>query len=111
MIVYKDLNGIKEDYIIITKSDVENLGKKTLKDVYEILNIDLSDLFNDELIEKIKKENDKFYRYLKLYLKNEKKVKYDKKVKYFKSKNEDEDEDEDEDEIKKKLKMKVLILN
>ena len=64
MIIYKDLFDKKEDYIIITKSDVENLGKKTLKDVYNILNIDWSDLYNKELITEIKKERDKLDNYL-----------------------------------------------
>ena len=62
-----------------------------MKDVYEVLNTEC--YVNDEVLEKIKKEKDNFYRYLKLYLK------YDKKVKYFKYKN----EDEDEYEINKKI--------
>ena len=64
MIIHKDLNNTKEDYIIISKSDIEDLGKKTLKEVYITLNIDRSYLKDKELITKIKKEKDKLYNYL-----------------------------------------------
>ena len=64
MIIHKDLNNTKKDYIIISKSDIEDLGKKTLKEIYITLNIDRSYSKDKELITKIKKEKDKLYNYL-----------------------------------------------
>ena len=102
MLIYEDLKNIKEDYLIITKSDVENLGKKTLKDVYETLNIDWSDIYNKELVTKIKAEKDKLNTYLinSIYPK-----KKSKKAKYFNSKfNTDNIEDLIEDNIEYEIK-------
>ena len=83
-----------EEHIIIKKSDVENLGKKLMKEVYEFL--------HDEYIlsfEEMKKEKDKREKYLiNFYFKKDK-----KKVKYFPSNfKKDEIEDEIKDEIKEK---------
>ena len=64
MIVYKDLNDIKEDFIIITKSNLENLGKKTIKKVYEILNFCDDDFYLGEIRKKLKKEKDKLDNFL-----------------------------------------------
>ena len=109
MLVYKDLKNIKEDYIIITKSNVENLGKKTMKKVYEILNTDWSDLFIEEVNKKIKKEKDKLDKYLinSIFLKDKKKVKYFH-FEFKTDKNEDEIYDEIYDEINYNLKKCYL---
>ena len=105
MLIYEDLKNIKEDYLIITKSDVENLGKKTLKDVYKILNIDWSDLYIEELITKIKEEKDKLDEYLINSIYHIKKF---KKAKYFDNKfNTDNIEDLIEYESKNVIKSVI----
>ena len=69
---------IQEDYLLIKKSDIEKLGKKALKEVYEYLDIDYTDIENtdEELlleIKKSKKDLDKLI--IKELLKLEKKQK------------------------------------
>ena len=81
---------IQEDYLLIKKSDIEKLGKKALKEVYEYLDIDYTDIENtdEELlleIKKSKKDLDKLI--IKELLKLEKKT---KKVKFCINKVEDE---------------------
>ena len=87
-------NQTEEELIIIKKSDVENLGKKLMKEVYEFL--------NDEYIlsfEKMKKEKDKLEKNLIDFYFNIKKIKY---FPYFKK-------DENEEKIKKFHLRKIEI--
>ena len=83
MIIYKDLNNKKEDYIIIKKSDIEDLGKKTLKEVYITLNIDRSFSKDKELITEIKKEKDKLDNYLINFIINTDNIEDETKKSYY----------------------------
>ena len=83
--------NIKEEFIIIKKSDIENLGKKLMKEVYEHLHDDFTLCFKG-----MKEEKDKLEKYLiKFYIKKDK-----KKIKYFPYEIEDKIEDKNLDEIK-----------
>ena len=60
---------LKEEHIIIKKSDVENLGKKLMKEVYEYLHGEYTLSFED-----MKEEKDKIEKYLiQFYFKKDKK--------------------------------------
>ena len=73
---------IQEDYLLIKKSDIERLGKKALKEVYEYLNIDYSDIENtdEELLLELKKSKKDLD---KLIIKELIKSKKTKKVKFY----------------------------
>ena len=87
-------NDIKEDYLLIKKSDIEKLGKKALKEVYDYLdpdNIDTKNT-NQELLSEMKKSKKDLDKLIIKKLMNP--IKKSNKVKYF-FKGEDENEDED----------------
>ena len=97
MFTYKDFEILKEEeeFIILKKSDIENLGKKLMKEVYEHLNDDYVG-YLEEIKIKIKKEKDELLKSLiKFYIQKDK-----KKIKYFNYKIEDEIEDKNLDKIK-----------
>ena len=85
-----ELEKIEEDYLLIKKSDIEKIGKRALKLVYEDLNIDYlnNENIDEEFLlemKKLKKDLDKLI--LKKILKSEKKT---KKVKFCINEVEDE---------------------
>ena len=76
--------------IIIKKKDLENLGRKLMKEIYEFL--------HDEYIltfEEMKVEKDKLEKYLKFYFKMFDESKYEKHLKEIEDKIEDESLDID----------------
>ena len=98
--IFKNLNYSEEEHIIIKKSDVENLGRKLMKEVYKFL--------HDEYIltfEEMKVEKDKIEKYLiKFYFKKDKKI-----IKYFPLSEfkKDEIKDEIKEEYLKVIKNKI----
>ena len=98
--IFKNLNYSEEEHIIIKKSDVENLGRKLMKEVYKFL--------HDEYIltfEEMKVEKDKIEKYLiKFYFKKDKKI-----IKYFPLSEfkKDEIKDEIKEEYLKVVKNKI----